>query len=58
MLDQKAAMTLNIRFIAYGAIIAAAYMTIISSLVDITKLIIVVSLVALFAIIERCTPRS
>jgi hypothetical protein len=58
MLEQKAAMTPNIRFIAYGAIIAAVYMTIVSSLEDITKLILVVSLVALFAIIERRTPKS
>jgi hypothetical protein len=43
----------NIRFIAYGAIVAIVYMTIISSLDDISRLIIVCCLVALVAIFEK-----
>jgi hypothetical protein len=48
----------NIRFIAYGAVAAIAYMTIVSSLDDISRLIIMCSLVALVAIVERRSPRA
>ena len=48
----------NIRFIVYGAIIALVYMTIVSSLDDISRLIIVVGLVAIFVIINKRAPRS
>ena len=51
-------MQLKPHFIAYGAIIALVYMTITSPLGDITRLIIVVALVALFVIIERRAPKS
>jgi hypothetical protein len=47
----------NSRFIAYGAIIAIMYMTIVSSLDDISRLIIVCSLAALVVIIEKRAPR-
>ena len=47
----------NLRFIAFGAIIAAVFLTIVSSLDDISRLIIVVALVALFTIIERRAPK-
>ena len=43
----------NIRFIAYGAIIAIMYMKIVSSLDDISRLIIVCSSFALLVIIEK-----
>jgi hypothetical protein len=43
----------NIRFSGYGAIVAIVYMTIISSLDDISRLIIVCSLVALVFISEK-----
>jgi hypothetical protein len=43
----------NLRFIAHGAIIALVYMTIVSPLDDISRLIIVCCLVALFVIIEK-----
>jgi hypothetical protein len=51
-------MQLKPHFIAYGVIIALVYMTIVSSLDDISRLIIVCALVALFVIIERRTPKS
>ena len=51
-------MQLNTRFIAYGAIIALVYMTIVSSLDDISRLIIVGGLVALVVIIEKRAPKS
>ena len=51
--DQKVAMQHNMRFIAYGAIVALVYMTIVSSLDDIGRLIIVCGLVAIFGIIEK-----
>ncbi len=44
----------NIRFITYGAIVAIVYMTIVSSLDDISRLLIVCSLVALVVIFEKC----
>jgi hypothetical protein len=47
----------NIRFIAYGAIVAIMYMTIVSSLDDISRLIIAVSLVALVVIFEKRAPK-
>jgi hypothetical protein len=47
----------NLRFIAYGAIITAVFLTIVSALGDISRLIIVVGLFALFVIIERRTPK-
>jgi hypothetical protein len=50
---QKVTMQLNFRFIAYGAIVALVYKTIVSSLDDISRLIIVGALVALFVIIEK-----
>jgi hypothetical protein len=50
-------MQLNPRFIAYGAIIALVYMTIVSSLDDISRLIIVCGLVALWVIIEKRAPK-
>jgi hypothetical protein len=43
----------NSRLIAYGAIVAMLYMTIVSSLDGISKLIIACSLAALVAIIEK-----
>ena len=55
---QKVTMQLNVRFIAYGAFIALVYMTIVSSLDDISRLIIVGALVALFVIIEKRAPKS
>jgi hypothetical protein len=58
MVNQKVAMQLNPRFIAYGAIIALVYMTIVSSLDDISRLIIVCGLVALWVIIEKRAPKS
>jgi hypothetical protein len=51
-------MQLKPHFIAYGVIIALVYMTIVSSLDDISRLIIVCALVALFVIIERRAPKS
>jgi hypothetical protein len=56
-IEQKVAMQLNPRFIAYGAIIALVYMTIVSSLNDISRLIIVCCLIALLAIFEKRTPK-
>jgi hypothetical protein len=50
-------MHLNVRFIVYGAIIAIVYMTIVSSLDDISRLIIVGSLVTIFAIIAKRAPK-
>ena len=47
----------NIRFIAYGAIVTIVYMTIVSSLDDISRLIIVCSLVALLVIFEKRAPK-
>ncbi len=47
----------NTRFIAYGAIVALVYMTIISSLNDISRLIIVCGLVAILVIIEKRAPK-
>jgi hypothetical protein len=56
--DQKVAMQPNIRFIAYSAIIAIVYMTIVSSLDDISRLILVCSLFALMVIIEKRAPKA
>jgi hypothetical protein len=53
MLDQKVAMQPNVRFIAYGAIIAVVYMTIASSLDGINRLVVVCSLVAIFALMKK-----
>jgi hypothetical protein len=47
----------NLRFIAYGAIVAFVFMTIVSSLDDISRLIIVCSLVALVVVIEKRVPK-
>ena len=47
----------NMRFIAYGAIIAVVYMTIVSALDDISRLIIVCGLFALFVIIAKRAPK-
>lgn len=54
---QKATMQLNIRFIIYGAIVAIVYMTIVSSLDDMSRLIIVCSLAALVVIFEKRAPK-
>ena len=51
--DPKVAMPPNIRFIAYGAIVAIVYMTIVSSLDDMSRLIIVCCLVSLVVIFEK-----
>jgi hypothetical protein len=56
--SSEVAMQLNIRFTASGAIIALVYMTIVSSLDDISRLIIVGGLVALVVIIEKRAPKS
>ena len=55
---QKIAMQLKPHFIAYGVLITLVYMTIVSSLDDISRLIIVCALVALFVIIEKRAPKS
>ena len=47
----------NLRFIAYGAIVAFVFMTIVSTLDDISRLIIVCGLVALLVFIEKRVPR-
>ena len=47
----------NIRYIAYSAIIAIVYMTIVSSLDEISRLIIVCSLFVLMIIIEKRAPK-
>ena len=57
MVNQKVVMQLNIRFIAYGAIVALVYMTIVSSLDDLSRLIIICGLVALLVIIEKRAPK-
>ncbi len=43
----------NIRLTGYGVIVAVVYMTIVSSLDDISRLIIVCNLVALVVIFEK-----
>jgi hypothetical protein len=43
----------NIRFIVHGAVVAFVYMSIVSSLDDISRLAIVCGLIALSVIIER-----
>jgi hypothetical protein len=50
-------MPLNIRFIMHGAIVAFVFMTIISSLDDVSKLVIVCGLIAVSVIIEQRTPK-
>jgi hypothetical protein len=57
MVNQKVTMQHNTRFIAYGAIVALVYMTIVSSLNDISRLIIVCGLVAIVVIIEKRVPK-
>ncbi len=57
MVNEKFTMQYNTRFIAYGAIVALVYMTIISSLNDISRLIIVCGLVAILVIIEKRAPK-
>jgi len=57
MVNEKFTMQHNTRFIAYGAIVALVYMTIISSLNDISRLIIVCGLVAILVIIEKRAPK-
>ena len=57
MSHQKVVMQLNVRFIAYGAIVAVVYMTIISSLDDTSRLIIVGGLVTIFVIIAKRAPK-
>ena len=47
----------NIRFIIYGAIVAFVYMTIVSSLDDVSRLIIVCGLVTLLVFIEKRLPK-
>jgi hypothetical protein len=47
----------NPRFIAYGAIVAFVYRTIVSSLDGISRLIIVGGLVAILVIIEKRAPK-
>ena len=46
-------MSKNIKFIAYGAIVAFVFMTITSGLDDITRLVIVVGLCASAVAIEK-----
>jgi hypothetical protein len=55
---QKVTMQHNTRFIAYGAIVAFVYMTIVSSLDDISRLIIVCGLVAILVIVEKRAPKT
>jgi hypothetical protein len=43
----------NYKFIAYGAIVALAFMTITSSLVDLSKLLIMLGLWATALLIEK-----
>ncbi len=57
MVNEKVTMQHNTRFIAYGEIVALVYMTIISSLNDISRLIIVCGLVAILVIIEKRAPK-
>jgi hypothetical protein len=47
----------NVRFIVHGAIVALVYMTIVSSLDDISRLAIVCGLIAVSAIVERRAPK-
>ncbi|HEU5100393.1 MAG TPA: hypothetical protein VFU22_15300 [Roseiflexaceae bacterium] len=47
----------NIRFVIHGAILAFVYMTIISSLQDIGKLLIVCALIAVSVLLERQAPK-
>lgn len=47
----------NIRFILHGAIVTFVYLTIISSLSDIGRLLIVCGLIAISVVIERQAPK-
>jgi hypothetical protein len=47
----------NIRFIVHGAVVALVYLTIISSLDDISRLAIVCGLIAITVLIERGAPK-
>jgi hypothetical protein len=53
MIAQKVTMQHNIRFMVHGAVVTLVYMTIVSSLDEITKLVIVCGLIAVSVIIER-----
>ena len=48
----------NLRFIAYGAIIAFVFLTIISPLADLSRLVIVICLCTVFVVIEKSAPKS
>jgi hypothetical protein len=47
----------NIRFVIHGAVVAFVYMTIVSTLEDISRLLIVCGLLLVSVVIERQAPK-